>query len=225
MNLRTNTGASLLLTSAGITNASIAQVVIDLVKKPAQEISVLFITTAANVVEGDKSWLITNLEQMNAQSYKQVDAIDIAGMPEHVWLPRMQTADVICFGGGNEQYLASAIEKAGINKVLPELLQMRVYMGISAGSMLAGHYLPSTLAKTIFPEEFFEQTSEPLKLVDIFFIPHLNSTYFSSIRKSVLERHKAEFTLPVYACDDNSAIKISNGSVEVVSEGEWVAVN
>lgn len=215
----------LLLTSAGITNKSIAESVISLVGKPAGEISVLFIPTAANTVGGDKGWLIDNLDDFKKQEYKSVDILDIAGVPEKVWRPRMETADLICFGGGNEQYLAKIMRESSVDKVLPELLKNRVYMGISAGSMVVGQFLSHDLMKVVYPEEVFEELSQPLAYVDCLFIPHLNSDYFTQVRKEVLEKYKADFTSSLYACDDNSALKIVDGNIEVVSEGETLVLN
>jgi len=212
----------LLLTSAGITNKTIAKAVTDLVGKSASEISVLFIPTAANTVEGDKGWLIDNLDDFKKQEYKSLDILDIAGVAQKVWQPRMEAADLICFGGGNEQYLAKVIRESGVDKVLPEFLQTRVYMGISAGSMVVGQFLSHALMKVVYPEEVFEELSESLAYVDCLFIPHLNSDYFTQVRKEVLEKHKDDFNFPLYACDDNSGLKIINGNIEIVSEGECV---
>ncbi len=36
-----------------------------------------------------------------------------------------------------------------------------------------------------------------------------------------LERKAAELPVPTYAIDDQTAIKVVNGTVEVVSEGHW----
>jgi dipeptidase E len=215
----------LLLTSAGITNKSIAKAVTDFVGKSANEISVLFIPTAANTVEGDKGWLIDNLDEFKKQGYKSVDILDIAGVPKKIWQPRMEAADLICFGGGNEQYLAKVIRESGIDKILPELLKTRVYMGISAGSMVVGQFLSNNLMKVVYPEEIFEELAESLAYVNLLFIPHLNSDYFTQVRKEVLEKHKADFTFPLYACDDDSALKIIDGNIEIVSEGECVILN
>ncbi|MSR71703.1 MAG: hypothetical protein EXS50_03560 [Candidatus Taylorbacteria bacterium] len=187
-----------LLTSAGITNKSIAEAVTDLVGKPANEISALFIPTAANTVEGDKDWLIDNLVQFKNQNYKSVDILDVASASEQVWQSRIKAADLICFGGGNEQYLAKVIKEKGIDKVLPEILKTRVYMGISAGSMVVGQFLSHDLMKVVYPEEIFEELSTPLAYVDCLFIPHLNSEYFTQVRKEVLEKHKADFTSTLY---------------------------
>ncbi len=213
-----------LLTSAGITNASIGVALLELVGKPASEVNALFIPTAANVVEGDKGWLIENLEQMKKANFKKLDVLDIADVPKAVWEPRMVAADVICFGGGNEQYLAKVLRDSGVTLVLPKLLEGRVYMGISAGSMVAGKFLSYEMTKVIFPEEVSEPLADPLAFIDCLFIPHLNSSYFSQIRKEVLEKNREHFDYPLYACDDNSALKIVDGRIGVVSEGEVVAI-
>ena len=214
-----------LLTSAGITNESIAKSITDLVGKPAAEISVLFIPTAANVVEGDKSWLVDNINEFKKQNYKLFTILDIASAPNKIWKSKMEAADLICFGGGNEQYLAKVIRESGIDKELPELLKTRVYMGISAGSMVAGQFLSFDLMKIVYPEELFEQLAPPLAYVDCFFIPHLNSEYFTQVRKEILEKYKQDFTFPLYACDDDSAVKVVDGKIEIVSEGEYLILD
>lgn len=209
-----------LLTSAGIKNKSLVNALTDLVGKPAKEISVLFILTAANTVEGDKDWLIDNLNDLKRE-YKSVDILDIAGVPQKIWQPRMEAVDIICFGGGDEQYLAKVLRDSGVDQALPELLKTRVYMGISAGSMVAGQFLSHDLIKIVYPEEIFEGLNKPLGFVDCLFIPHLNSEYFTQVRKEILEKHKADFNFPFYACDDNSGLKIVDGKIEVISEGEY----
>ncbi len=208
-----------LLTSSGITNKSITNAVLELVGKPANEISVLFVPTAANPVVEDKSWLIENLSQFTKQGYHSIDMLDIAGLTEEEWRSHFEAANLICFGGGNEQYLAKAIRDSGLEKALPDLLKSRVYMGISAGSMVAGKFLSQKLMKMVYPEEAFAELAPSLAYVDCLFVPHLNSPYFSKVRKEVLDSLKSEFTTTLYACDDNSAVKISDGKPEVVSEG------
>ena len=215
----------LLLTSAGIKNKSIAKAVIDLVGKPADEISVLFIPTAANTEVGDKGWLIDNLIEFKNQNYKSVDILDVASVSEENWRSRMEAVDLICFGGGNEQYLMKVIREIGIDKVLPGLLKTKVYMGISAGSMVVGQFLSNDLMKVVYPEEVFEELSTPLAYVDCLFIPHLNSEYFTQVRREVLEKYKNDFNFPLYALDDNSAIKVVDGKVEVISECEYLILN
>lgn len=209
-----------ILTSAGITNKSIAKTVTELVGKPANKIKALFIPTAANLILDDKTWLIDNLIDFKKQEYESIDILDIASVSEKEWRPRFEKVDLICFGGGNEQYLAKVLLDSGVAKALPELLKTRVYMGISAGSMVAGQFLSKKLLNVVYPEEMFEELALPLKFVNYLFIPHLNSKYFTHVRKDVLEKLRKDFSFPLYACDDASAITIVDGKVEVVGEGK-----
>lgn len=214
----------LLLTSAGLTNDAIAKAAIDLVGKPAAETSVLFIPTAANSFVDDKGWLIDNLVEFQKRNFKRVDILDLAGLPKDEWLPHVEAADLICFGGGNEQYLAKVMRDSGFADMLPELLKTKVYMGISAGSMVMGQFLSHDLMKIIYPEEAFEELAHPFGYVDFAFVPHLNSEYFQHVRKENLESHASQYEHPVYACDDETAIKIVDGNVEFVGGGETIQI-
>lgn len=211
----------LLLTSAGITNKSIAKAVLDLTGLPAKKINLVFIPTAANVEEDDKGWLIDDLVHFQQQGYKSIDIVDIAAIPRDIWQPRLEAANLFCFGGGNEQYLARILRESGLRDLLPELLKTRVYMGISAGSMLAGQFLSKELLKIVYPEDNFEGKLESaLDFVNCNFIPHLNSPYFPQSRKEILQSLK-NLTSPLYALDDQSALKIVDGKIEIITEGEY----
>lgn len=214
----------LLLTSAGITNKSIAKAVLDLTELPAAEIKLVFIPTAANLEEDDKGWLINDLIHFKEQSYNSIDIVDIAAIPRDIWQPRLEKANLICFGGGNEQYLARILRESGLGDLLPELLQTRVYMGISAGSMVAGQFLLKELLKVVYPEDNFERKLESaLGFVNCNFVPHLNSPYYPRIRKEVLESLK-DLRVPLYALDDQSALKVIDGEIEVITEGEYLKI-
>lgn len=210
----------LLLTSAGITNNSIAQALSELAGKPLNELSILFIPTAANPVIEDKNWLINNLTQIQEQQFKQIDILDISGLTKTEWLPHFEAANILCFGGGNEQYLAKVMRDSGVAESLPEFLKNKIYVGISAGSMVMGQFLPHDLMKVVYPEESFEVLAPQLAFVDCLFLPHLNSEYFTQVRKDVLDSLKSQFSYPLYACDDNTALKIVDGNIEIVSEGD-----
>lgn len=209
-----------LLTSAGITNDTLARELTDLVGKSVEQTSVLFIPTAANTMTEDKSWVVDNLVQFQERGFKSLDILDIAGLSEKEWLPHFEVADVICFGGGNEQYLAQAIRDCGLEQRLPELIEDRVYVGISAGSMVVGQFLSQELMRVVYPEEVFEEIAGSLAYVNCVFIPHLNSDFFTHVRKDVLESLKSETTFPMYACDDDSGLKVIDGKIETVGEGE-----
>ena len=215
----------LLLTSAGITNKSIGQAVLDLTGLKPSEIKLVFIPTAANVVEGDKGWLIDDLRHFQEQGYKSIDIIDIAAVPKEVWQGRLEDANVICFGGGDEQYLAKTISETGLRRLLPNLLKERLYIGISAGSMVSGQFLIPELLDIVYPDNTFGDKLEPsLGYVDINFIPHLNSPSFPNTRKETIEKCEDKFSYPLYAMDDQSALKVVDNNIEVVSEGQHLEI-
>ena len=211
-----------LLTSAGLKNKEITTALEMLVSKPLSETKVLFVITAANTGSDDKRWLLENLNEFNRVGVASFDLIDIAGLPKSVWDPHFKTADVICFGGGDERYLARVFAEQNIKEELESILPNKVCMGISAGSMVLGQYLPAELIKEIFIEEDFGNTEgESLGFLQFAYVPHLNSSFFS-LRKERLEQMKDKFTVPVYATDDETALMVVDGVVTKIGEGEFI---
>lgn len=216
----------LLLTSGGITNDSIAKALFDLVGKKPEETSLVFIPTASNVEVGDKTWLIDDLLNLKNQNFKSIDIVDISAVDKNIWLPKFEAADVLFFEGGNTYHLMRWINKSGLAEILPQFVKDKVYVGVSAGSMVTCPDLVLKISQIVY-EEDLDETEElaGLNLVDFYFIPHLNSEYFKKLREDIIRdavKGKAE---KVYALDDNSALKVVDGGVEVISEGEWFEIN
>jgi len=217
----------LLLTSAGITNGAIAEALAELAGRPLTELSIIHIPTAANTDGGDKGWVINDLVNLQKQQFKSVDILDVAAVGPELWQPRLAAADVICFGGGNEQYLAKVFREIGMKDFLLSVMDSKVYMGISAGSMVAGKYLQHELAAALYPEEDFHDVAEqPMELYDFCFVPHLNSEWFAHVRKETLEGMKNRLTGPAYATDDHTAIALHDGSLKIVGSGaHWTSAD
>ena len=165
----------LLLTSGGITNKKIADVLLELVGKPAGEINLAFIPTAANADSHDKGWFIENLYQLKQQKYKRIDIVEISGLPRWNWEERLRYADVIFFSGGPTPHLMYWLEKSGLKELLPELLKTRVYVGVSAGSIVTGPTLITSNQKKAvsYKEKFGYETNAGLGFVDFYIRPHL----------------------------------------------------
>jgi dipeptidase E len=60
-----------------------------------------------------------------------------------------------------------------------------------------------------------------LGLVDFAIFPHLDHPNLPENTMSDAERWAASMTVPAYAIDDQTAIKVTNDGVEVISEGHW----
>lgn len=213
----------LLLTSAGLSNPSIVKAMEDLLGNSAKGVNLAFIPTAANVESGDKSWMIDDLNNFRKSGF-QVDIVDISAVPKDVWLPRLQEAKVLFFGGGNTFHLMHCVKQSDLQNELPELLKSRIYAGISAGSCIAGPTIYNSV-QNLFGEKYELEIKEGLGLVSFQFIPHLNSPYFDKIREENLQVASKDLKEPVYALDDNSALKIVDNKVEVVSEGKYLTFN
>jgi len=216
----------LLLTSSGLTNPSIVNTLIDLVGKKAGDTSVAFIPTASNVEMGDKGWLIDDLVNLRKQNFKSIDIVDISAINESLWKPRLESVDVLLFGGGNERNLMEWINKSGLISILPELLKTRVYVGVSAGSSVTSKDLSLEISQTIYEEDLGKtEEMEGLSLIDFYFLPHLNSPWFKKARKENIEKVAKGMTERIYALDDQSALKITDGNIEIISEGEYLIFN
>lgn len=216
----------LLLTSAGLSNKSIVNAFLELAEKPFSELKLAFVPTASNVEEGDKDWLIDDLTKCKNLGFKSIDIVDISALPKEMWLPRLQEADVFLFEGGNTFHLMYWIEKSGLKEILPELLKNRVYVGISAGSMVACRSLDMSTSERLYSEKVEKyEKDEGLGFVDLLIRPHFNSPYFPNLNLENLEKLSKEFPETFYAIDDNTAIKIIDGKMEIISEGEWKKFN
>jgi dipeptidase E len=210
----------LLLTSGGLTNNSIASALADLVGKNSSDSKVAFIPTAAICERGDKDWLIDDLYRIKEFGY-HVDIVEISALDPKVIEDILNDADVIFVGGGNPFYLSFWMQKKGLFDLLPKLLETKVYAGISAGSMIAGH---SFRLSSLGP--IGKSSAKTLNFVDFDFKPHLNSSLHSDTRnEEYVGKIATKSDKLVYALDDQSAIKVIDDKVEVVSEGRWLLLN
>lgn len=226
----------LLLTSAGITNASIEDALLELVGGSTVDCKIVAIPTAHNPVAGDKTWVIkedlVGPERLKWNEFGIVDLAAVASLERELWWPQLEAADVLLFGGGNAFYLSYWMQKSGVFDVLPEWLASKVFVGISAGSQMAGVSLQATgeaLARgmVLRDDEYGEvgpkgqSSAKSLKLVDFVFRPHLNSLAFPKIRKDYMAEVAKAIKRPMYAVDDQTAVQVSNGSIKVIGTGAW----
>lgn len=203
----------LLLTSNGITNPSIEKAL----KKWVKDIKIAFIPTAANMVEGDKYWLIRNY--VECQKLGPVYIADISAVDKKIWLPRLKKANVIVIGGGNSVYLMEQIRSSGLEKELPRLLKNRIYVGISAGSLIVSSRLYAS-SRFLFGNRT-TKIPKGLGYVDFNIRTHLNSPKFPKFKDENLKKLTRRIHGDLYAIDNQSALVYDNGKVSVVSEGGW----
>ena len=192
----------LLLTSGGLRNQELLIALFDLAGKPAKELKVVFVPTAANVENEDKSWLIDDLIRLKDQGFAWLDIVDFPGLTKEHWLPRFEQADVLIFEGGSTEYLVEKIKESGLEDELMRWLKTKTYVGISAGSVMMG--------SVINPKG-----TTGFNLVDFLVTPHMGSP-FSKRTIEEVEAYAQKFSKKVYWLDDNAAVKVDGDGIQVV---------
>lgn len=212
----------LLLTSSGNTNKSIEKALLGLLGKPFKKASLTFIPTAANIVKGDKGWLVDDMNNFKKLGFSLFEIVDIAVVPKEIWLPKFEKADILVFGGGSNKYLLDWMNKTGVKEYLSKALVNKIYVGISAGSMVTARNISLSYDGILYYENKGTLQNVPgLGYVDFEIRPHLNSKWFPKVRVEYLEKLAKLMKNQFYAIDDNTAIKAVDGNVTIVSEGEW----
>ncbi len=215
----------LLLTSAGIKNTSIYDTLVDMLGKPVAESSALCIPTATYAIPNGAgiAWRFISGREASTPmcelGWNSLGVLELTALPsidEGLWVPLVQKTDVLLVNGGDPLYLAYWMRRSGLAGLLPWLSET-IYVGLSAGSMV--------MAPNI-GEEFIGWTpptggDETLGMVDFAIFPHLDHEMLPDNSTADAERWAASMPVPGYAIDDETAIKVVGGAIEVVSEGHW----
>ncbi len=217
----------LLLTSAGIKNASIHDALVALLGKPVADSNALCIPTAMYghpmVGLGVRAWrFISGREPgcpMCDLGWKSLGVLELTALPsldEEHWVSQVRQADVLLVAGGDALYLCHWMRQSGLANLLPSLPET-VWVGLSAGSMVMTPRIGETFVGWKPPTG----GDSTLGIVDFSIFPHLNHEDLPENTIADAEKWAAGMQSPCYAIDDQTAIKVTDGTVEVVSEGQW----
>ena len=217
----------LVLTSGGISNKSIEDELRNIIGKDFKGLKMLFCITASNYEGGDMNeWLIEDLIALRNLGFI-IDVCDINGISIENFIHRFEWADVFYFEGGNTQWLRKCINSSGLEEHLKELLETRVWIGASAGSIVLCPTVYNS-CQELFDEYVKDFPEDGLGFVDFQFIPHLNNESFPKIRKENLVNSSKKLKKidgkKLYVLDDSSAIFINDKEIKIVSEGEWFEI-
>ena len=212
----------LLLTSGGITNATIEAELVRLLGKPIAQASALVIPTAqwGHPMCGPESVrrVIVGEPAFVGLGFKSVGALELSALPSigaDRWQPWVREADVLLVDGGDATYLNHWMRESGLLALLPSLTDT-VWVGVSAGSMVMTPRIGSSFVE--WPAALDDRT---LGIVDFSIFPHLGHEMMPDNTMAQAKKWAIEIAGPAYAIDDETAISVVDGSVVVVSEGEW----
>jgi len=220
-----------LLTSSGIRNPSISDALVDLLGKPIASANALFIPTAIYPFAGGAgmAWQAISGKAKSPLcelGWKSLGVLELTALPtirEENWVPMVREADALLVWGGDVLYLTHWMRQSGLADLLPSLSES-VYVGVSAGSIAVTPYN----CDAEFDLEFVPTGSDmaqgadrALGLVDFTLYPHLDDADMPDTSLANIEKWASGIPVPTYAIDDETAIKVVDGTVEVVSEGNW----
>lgn len=237
----------LLLTSSGINNNSIQNAIVELLGKPIAEANALFVPTgvypfqdgqfyAWNPIGGEAA---SRMCQLGWKSIGILELSVLSSIDKANWLPSLEKTDALLVWGGDPLFISYWMQQSGLSKLLLSLIDNLVYLGVSAGSMVAS---------SIFAETYNEDRTcagTPLKTVEIIFsssegkisrtlitakglglvnfaiIPHYENKDHIDANATNAKEWASKLPVPVYAIDDETAIKVTNDAIEIISEGQW----
>ncbi len=216
----------LLLTSGGVTNPSIQEALVGLLGKPIAESSALCIPTGMyghpSVGPGERAWQFISGRSDNPMTelgWKSVGVLELTALPsidEDRWVPLVREADVLLVAGGDVLYLCHWLRESGLAELLPSLTET-VWVGLSAGSMVLTPQVGDDFIQWRPPSG----DDSALGLVDFSICPHVNGDDKPGNTMAEAESWAAAIDGPAYAVDDETAIRVVDAAVDVVSEGSW----
>jgi len=216
----------LLLTSSGLRNATLLDALRDMLEKPFGSANVVCIPTASVAEPGDHGWLVADMSRLHGLGWRELNVLELNGLPRPMVLDRLLRADVIYVEGGSHYHLARSITGNHLSDGFLEALQSRVYVGVSAGSMIFSRNLTEHSADIIGDAADLRvlgatAVEPPFGVFDWYLKPHLYSPDFPERDDAWADRIAARADFPIYFIDDETAIRVSGDKADVISEGRW----
>jgi dipeptidase E len=212
----------LLLTSAGVKNRAIEDALVELLGKPIADCSALCIPTATyghhnfagawRFVSGNSPLPLTQL------GWGSLGVLELTALPsldEERWVPAVREADALLASGGDGAYLAHWLRESELPELFPSLTDT-VWVGLSAGSMALTPRIGDDFVTWQSPAG-----DRTLGVVDFSIFPHVDHPDLPENTMAEAERWAAGLGNPSYAIDDDTAIRVVDGEVDVVTEGHW----
>jgi dipeptidase E len=218
----------MLLTSGGLEEEAVRATLVELLGAPTAESRIVVVIDAILPFAGDKSMLLAHLEQIRALGWAEFDVLSLLAAPRPVAERRLRAADVVFGYGGSNHWLAHAWTVTGLAPLLRELVDEKVYVGWSAGSMIFSRLHAEFVDAFDDHEEVemlgLDAVSAALPLFDWFVMPHLGEPSFPNQTDAWAAEGAARLRGPIWFLDDRTALLVRDPArdPELVGPGHWL---
>ncbi len=219
--IKHNQAKTLLLTSGGM--PQMKDEIIKLLQKPAYDVTVAFVNTAYKYRLKDEP----DIENIDLNIMKElgfnVEEIDIEGKNQSQLMKLFEVKDIIFVAGGNTFYLLNAMRRSGFEKVIRKLLKSgKVYIGVSAGSVVAGRTIKTVGWKNADKNIVGLKDLKGLNLVPFDLFVHYTPEWVDVIKQQIKNPKKRAKNLKIIT--DDQAILVQGNEVDLIGDGEAVVV-
>jgi len=209
----------LFLTSAGLPPET-TEAFLGLLNKKPEKTTVCIITTAffANHPEGDAPHMKADKQRLSELGFRTMTEIDLRKESEKSLKEKLKDFDVVFVTGGNTFYLLKYMKESGFDKALKPFLEKGgVYLGVSAGSYVAGLDISPANWKHADDQNIVGlKDLRGLRLIDFYISPH-----YIPGHETILNENKHKVSHPIYALTDQQAILVEDGNIQFVGPGEF----
>jgi len=151
--------------------------------------------------------------------WKTMGLLELTALPsmnKERWIKWVRETDVLLVNGGDALYLSYWMQQSGLAELLPSLTET-AWVGLSGGSMVMTPRIGEDFVAWKPPTG----SDATLGVVDFSIFPHVDHPELTENTMAAAEKWAAGLGTLCYAIDDETAIRVVDGAVEVISEGHW----
>jgi dipeptidase E len=218
----------MLLMSGRLQNEAVRGALLDLIGKPFGESRIVVVIDAILPFPGSKAVLLKHLAEYQALGWAEFDVLSLHAGPRSLVESRLRSADVVFGYGGSNHWLAHSWRVTGLAPVLRELLDEKVYLGVSAGSMIFSTRHAAAVDAFDDHDEVrmlgLDSVGPALPLFDWYLAPHLDADYFPHQTQEWAAAAATRLGGQVWFIDDDTALLVRDPAAEpeAVSTGRWL---
>lgn len=134
---------------------------------------------------------------------------------------KLKAADIIFVEGGNTFYLMKYARESGFGELVKEFLDRGgVYVGLSAGSIIAGPNIEISNWPPADSNDVDLKDLTAMNLVPFAIAPHIDETNIEATKNEA-----AKVSYPVIALSDKQAILVDGDKIKIIGDGEKLVFN